>query len=293
MNRRTRHDGIKRAAFFVAAMLLLPLGKVAAESAFAIPQTTEIPAGPFIMGSDATEREMAYRLDEEAYGHSVTRERGWYDHEPRSTIDLPSFQIAKTPITNAQYAVFLEETGHTPPTVSRDVWEGYGLIHPFERAEPYIWNSTAAPGGRESHPVVMVSQRDARAYADWLSKKTGDVWRLPTEAEWEKAARGPQGLYFPWGNDFNAARLNSHDQGPFSTLPVGSYPSGASPYGLLDAAGQVFEWTSTPAGNNRHIVKGGSWDDKGCGVCRPAARHSRPDTIKHILVGFRLAREPS
>jgi formylglycine-generating enzyme required for sulfatase activity len=85
--------------------------------------------------------------------------------------------------------------------------------------------------------------------------------------------------------------LNSHDAGPFDTLPVGTFSTGASPFGILDAAGQVFEWTATPAGSERFIVKGGSWDDKGCGVFRPAARHSRPVKLKHVLIGFRLVRE--
>ena len=76
-------------------------------------------------------------------------------------------------------------------------------------------------------------------------------------------------------------------------MPVGAFPDGASVYGLLDAAGQVFEWTATPAGPGRFLVKGGSWDDKGCGVCRPAARHGRPASIKHILIGFRLVAETS
>ncbi len=74
-------------------------------------------------------------------------------------------------------------------------------------------------------------------------------------------------------------------------MPVGSYPAGKSPFGILDAAGQVFEWTATGASGARFIVKGGSWDDKGYGVCRPAARHARPAAIKHILIGFRLVRE--
>ncbi|MBI1985361.1 MAG: SUMF1/EgtB/PvdO family nonheme iron enzyme, partial [Rhodospirillales bacterium] len=93
---------------------------------------------------------------------------------------------------------------------------------------------------------------------------------------------------FPWGDSYDPRRLNSHDLGPFDTMPVGSFPEGASPFGLLDAAGQVFEWTATPAGAGRYLVKGGSWDDKGCGVCRLAARHSRPADLKHILIGFRL-----
>jgi formylglycine-generating enzyme required for sulfatase activity len=93
---------------------------------------------------------------------------------------------------------------------------------------------------------------------------------------------------FPWGQTWDPRRLNSHDAGPFDTLPVGGFPAGASPYGLLDAAGQVFEWTATPAGPGRFLVKGGSWDDSGCGVCRPAAGHGRPGGLKHILIGFRL-----
>ncbi len=134
----------------------------------------------------------------------------------------------------------------------------------------------------------MVSHADARAYASWLSKSTGKTWRLPSETEWEKAARGTDGRRFPWGDTFDPKRLNSHDLGPFDTMPVGRFPDGASPFGLLDAAGQVFEWTATAAGKARYIVKGGSWDDKGCGICRPAARHSRPGPLKHILIGFRL-----
>lgn len=276
----------------IAAFLwLMSWNPGAASDNISIPELIEVPAGAFFMGSDAAEREMAYRLDEEAYGHSVTRERGWYDHEPQKQVDLDQFSISKNLVTNADYAVFLKDTGHTPPTVTQEEWDGYGLIHPFERAVPYIWQSTNPPGDRDNHPVVMVSLGDAMAYAAWLSSRTGQTWRLPSEAEWEKAARGTEGAYFPWGNEYNANLLNSHDAGPFATVPVGSFPEGASPYGMLDAAGQVFEWTSTPARDGRHIVKGGSWDDSGCGVCRPAARHSRPDGIKHILVGFRLIRD--
>ncbi len=255
-------------------------------------ETIKIPAGEAIIGSDKKEREYGYSLDEAAYGHSITRERGWYDVEAkRQTIHLDTFSITKHLITNAQYAEFINSTGHPPPTVSQKEWQSYGLNHHFSGTEPYIWHSNKPPKGREQHPIVMVSHADAKAYAQWLSKKTGQKWQLPTEYQWEKAVRGTDGRYFPWGNDFNPGKLNSHDRGPFATLPVGSFANGKSPYGLLDGAGQVFEWTSTQASKGRHIVKGGSWDDKGCGVCRAAARHSRPNNIKHIIIGFRLVRE--
>jgi formylglycine-generating enzyme required for sulfatase activity len=251
-----------------------------------------IPAGPFIMGSDRAEREAAYRLDEAAYGHKRTREWGWYESEPATKrVEIQGYAITVTPVTNAQYAAFVRDTGHKAPDVEARTWASYKLVHPYERTRRHAWINARPPAGRADHPVVLVSHSDARAYGAWLSEKTGAQWRLPTEVEWEKAARGIDGRWFPWGKEFDAARLNSHDGGPFDTVPVGRYPDGASAFGLLDAAGQVFEWTATGAGKGGSIVKGGSWDDSGCGICRPAARHTRPQHLKHILIGFRLVRE--
>lgn len=257
-----------------------------------LPGVVAIPAGPFIAGSDRAEREAAYRLDEAAYGHSVTRRDRWYENErPRSPVTTTAFAITRTPITNAEYAAFVDATGHPAPDVDRVTWQGYRLAHPFSRTRRHAWRAARPPEGRERHPLVLVSHADAERYAEWLSRVSGRHWRLPTESEWEKAARGTDGRRFPWGNAFDADLLNSADQGPFDTVPVGSYPQGASPFGLLDAAGQVYEWTASAAGLGRFIVKGGSWDDKGCGICRPAARHGRPAGLKHILIGFRLVRE--
>lgn len=256
---------------------------------FTAPNVVAIAAGAYLAGSDQTEREAAYQLDEAAYGHSRTRQRGWYERErKRASYSLPAFQITRTAITNRQYAQFIAESGHSAPDVDEATWKGYGLIHPFERTRRHAWRDGQPPEGRLDHPVVLVSHGDAEAYAAWLSATTGKYWRLPSELEWEKAARGADGRRFPWGDAFDPARLNSHDQGPFDTLPVGRFPAGASPFGLLDAAGQVFEWTRSPGNPGRFLVKGGSWDDRGCGVCRPAARHARPQSIKHILIGFRL-----
>ena len=258
------------------------------------PELAAVPAGPYVRGSDRAEREAAYLLDEAAYGHNRTRTGKWYQNEPaRHTAELPAFEIARSPITNSQYAAFVVATGHRFPDVDPATWRGYRLIHPYPRTRRHAWTGGAYPPGRGDHPVVLVAHGDARAYAAWLSEVTGRRWRLPSEAEWEKAARGPEGGRFPWGWAWRPARLNSHDRGPFDTTPVGAYPAGASPYGLLDAAGQVFEWTATPAAGagEPFIVKGGSWDDSGCGVCRPAARHGRPAALKHILIGFRLVVE--
>jgi len=291
--RRSANRSMTALGRYIIAMLVAGLTPaLPAPAATPVPETVAVPAGPFVRGSDPAEREAAYRLDELAYGHSITRQQEWYEEEPpRSIVRLESFQITRTPIRNAEYAAFIADTGHPAPEVAPEVWRSYRLIHPFERTRRHAWTDARPPAGRAEHPVVLVSHDDALAYAAWLSRKTGLTWRLPSEAEWEKAARGSDGRRFPWGDEFDAGRLNSHDLGPFDTTPVGGFPDGASPYGLRDAAGQVFEWTATPAGEGRYIVKGGSWDDKGCGVCRPAARHGRPQALKHILIGFRLVRE--
>ena len=259
-----------------------------------IPDVVDVPAGEFLAGSTASEREYGYRLDEVAYGHDLTRKRGWYDRErPRSTLRLPGYQIMTNLVTNATYHRFVAETGWTAPWISEAAWKRQGLIHPYERVRKFLWRDGRPPKGREDHPVVLVNWHDANAFARWLSAESGETWRLPTEEEWEKAARGRKGNIFPWGNRWNPKFLNSQDEGPFDTVAAGSFSKGASPFGMLDGAGQVFEWTSARGGEGRHLVKGGSWDDKGCGVCRAAARHARPDTIRHILIGFRLVRIPS
>ena len=277
----------------LATLVCFATGSAAGGARSIVPDTITVPAGDFIAGSDQAERDAAYDLDQAAYGHDRTRKWGWYDDErPRRRHRLPGLSITRTTITNRQYAAFVAATGHPAPDVSQDVWRGYGLIHPYGRTRRHAWRDGRPPPGREDHPVVLVSHRDAKAYAAWLSQQGAGAWRLPTELEWEKAARGNDGRRYPWGGDYDARRLNSHDAGPFDTLPVGGYPNGASPHGLLDAAGQVFEWTASPVkGTGRFLVKGGSWDDKGCGVCRPAARHGRPAALKHILIGFRLIRE--
>ena len=251
-----------------------------------------VPAGYFFSGSSRIQVEQAYQISAAGYGHDRVRRYGWFDHEiPLRKRYLPAFRIQKVPVTQYEYARFVADTGHRAPFVDATTWQSYGLVHPYKRARSYNWSGNTPPAGKENHPVVLVTVSDAEAYALWLSRKTGRKLRLPGAEEWEKAMRGTDGRLYPWGDDYDASRLNNADQGSvaseYATMPVGSFPQGASPYGVLDGAGQVYEWTATEHGKHSHVVKGGSWDDHG-GICRPAAWHSRPQRLKHILIGFRL-----
>jgi formylglycine-generating enzyme required for sulfatase activity len=169
-------------------------------------ELVRVPAGAFLMGSDPGK-------DEDA------RE----DEQPQHRLDLPEFYIGKYPVTNAQYAAFVEATDHRAP--------GY-------------WNHDGVPSGKSGHPVVKVSWRDAIAFCRWLSWETGKEFTLPSEAEWEKAARGPDGRIYPWGNQSPTADLCNFAKNVGGTTPVGTYsPQGDSPYGCADMAGNVWEWT--------------------------------------------------
>lgn len=236
------------------------------------------------------EREYGYSLDETLHDSTTARQYRWFESETRRTVTLPAYRIDHTPVANAAYQRFAMQTGHRVPFVTESLWQSYGLIHDYTTVRKFLWRDRQPPPGRDQHPVVLVRHADAVAYCTWRGQHEGRQLRLPTEEEWEKAARGMDGRYFPWGNTFDANRLNSYDKGPFDTVPVGQYARGQSPYGVLDMAGQVFEWTSTRSQPTppKYVVKGGSWDDLP-GVTRSAARHGRPVELKHILVGFRCA----
>ena len=111
---------------------------------------------------------------------------------------------------------------------------------------------------------------------------------MPTAAEYEKVSRGDGGLTYPWGNAFEADKLNSAVKGPKDTTPAGQFNDGASPFGVLELAGNVFQWTSTPEHGERMVVKGSAWEDY-AGLGRGAAYHGRPKQARHVIVGFRCA----
>lgn len=138
----------------------------------------------------------------------------WYMKEaPRTEIDVPAFRIARTPVTVGQWARFAAATGRPVPQTQTD------------------------------HPVVGIAWEAATAYCRWLGERLGLDVRLPTEDEWERAARGDDGREFPWGEEYQTGLANLVDLGIGTTMPVGSFPDGASPFGVLDTAGNADEWT--------------------------------------------------
>jgi formylglycine-generating enzyme required for sulfatase activity len=154
--------------------------------------------------------------------HPVGDEGDAYLGRPRHQVYLPEFWIARTPVTQGQYQAYVDATRVGAP----DLWEG----------------SKPLPG-MEEYPVVSVSWEDARRYCAWMTETMGRVHQLPTEAEWEKAARGTDGRAYPWGDEWDLTRCNTSESGLEAMAPVGGYPQGASPYGVLGMAGNVWEWT--------------------------------------------------
>jgi formylglycine-generating enzyme required for sulfatase activity len=173
-------------------------------------------------------------------------------------VDVDAFELARTPATNAQYERFVAETDATAP--------------------PH-WPAPA------DHPVTFVDWHEASAFCAWAGG------RLPTEAEWEKAARGTDARTYPWGDEEDQSRAavgGGIKHG--STSSVGSHPDGASPYGLLDLAGNVWEWTSTEYPPGERVLRGGSFASPGLAWARCTMRsHSRP-ARRQTHIGFRVAR---
>ena len=138
---------------------------------------------------------------------------------------------------------------------------------------------------------MLVEHGQAAAYCAWWGKRYGVRARLPTEAQWEKAARGERGQAYPWGPNFDPNLLNGFEAKFDDTLPVGSFSDAESPYGAQDMAGNVFEWTQTPFDGDRYVVKGGAFSTTG-GLARAAARHGRPANLRHVIIGFRCVTPP-
>ena len=167
---------------------------------------------------------------------------------------------------------------------------------------PATWNDDAF--NNPAQPVVGISWYEARAYCAWLSAQTGQSYRPPTEAEWEAAARGRAGRRYAYGDDFDAARCNTFETHVRRTTPIGVFPGGATPEGLVDMTGNSWDWTSSlyrpypyeihdgredPAAEDRRVVRGGSWDFARS-LARAAFRLVYAPDFRVSSLGFRVAR---
>jgi sulfatase modifying factor 1 len=230
-----------------------------------------IPAGEFVMG---TSDEELSRLQKTNTGSN----RDLYKNEsPQHKVDLDGYYIYKTEVTVSQYKKFCEETRRKMP-------------------EEPLWK------WQDNHPIVNVSWIDAKAYADWA----GGV--LPTEAQWEKAARGTDGRVYPWGNDWDDKKCSNSAGAvkPGKTTAVGSFTDGKSVYGVLDMSGNTWEWCADlygekyysltnvrnpvgPETGETRVLRGGSWIIYNPKLLRVACRGERKPGYKNDYIGFRCA----
>lgn len=251
-----------------------------------------VAGGRYIAGSTPEEREQAYADYRATAGRDDAYRHRWFEREEdRHVAELPAFRMDQELVTNAAYAEFVRDTGARPPSIDQATWDKQGFVQDYaSEVVRHGWSSDSPPAGREDHPVVLVTWEEARNYCAWRGALVGEPRRLPTAAEYEKAARGAEGKIYPWGSEFEADKLNSKVKGPGDTVSAGNFAEGASPYGMLDAAGNVFQWTATPWPYQKGsmTVKGSAWDDHG-GLGRGAAAHGRPAWVRHVIVGFRCA----
>jgi len=254
--------------------LLLSASASAADSALDL---VEIPGGRFVQG-DA---------------------EGEPDEAPREVTIAP-FQLMRHEVTNAQFAHFVSETGHVTDPERRGwawVWTGrWGSVEGADWRHPEGPDDSIA--GKDDHPAIQISKDDGEAFCAFHGL------RLPTDPEWEYAARGTDGRRYPWGNQPPEAADGSRRanfgsvpccapntaDGYLSTSPVGSFPQGASPFGLLDMAGNVWEWTSDlhPGEPGEFAIRGGGWGNNPY-CLRVSYRHGNPPKIGLDMVGLRCA----
>ena len=257
-----------------------------------------VPAGPFEMGSKANVASFECRKFRVYSGDCRLEE--FMDEEPLHTVTLNDFFIDQYEVTNARYAECVKAGECLLPAGSSS----------------YTRLSYYGDSQYGDYPVVLVSWHDARRYCQWRGM------RLPTEAEWEKAARGTDGRLYPWGDIFDGSQANfcdrncehewaqvEYNDGYADTAPVGSYPNGISPYGAYDMAGNVWEWVADwheenyystspainptgPSSGEYRVVRGGSWLSTGDSLRAARRLRNVPTATYHLVGGFRCARSP-
>jgi formylglycine-generating enzyme required for sulfatase activity len=253
-----------------------------------IPRFVRVPSCGFLMGSDDGED----------------------DERPAHRVHVDAFFASMHPVTVEQYAEFVKDSGYRPPGVL-DLPLVVRPAHESsfrELAAPYVWRGGDPPRERFEHPVTLVTHADAVAYGRWLSGQVGRLVRLPTEAEWERAARGGlEGQRYPWGDDVDASRANFLPDPALKrhrgTQPVGRYPPNA--LNLYDMAGNVWQWVADwyqpdayrtgedrnprgPTSGTMRVLRGGSWVTHDVQQLRCAHRHKVPPDTYSYSIGFRV-----
>jgi sulfatase modifying factor 1 len=257
-----------------------------------VPEMVAIPAGDFVMGSDD----------------------GDEDERPAHPVHLDEYSIGVYPVTHRQYARFVAETNHRAPAVYElpliVTNGGRDRERMFRRlSAQYVWNDSQAPNARLDHPVTLIRWEDAEAYCKWLAETTGRPIRLPTEAEWEKAARGGlERCRYPWGNELDPLKANFLTD-PSLKMSHGTTPARAftpNGYGLYDVIGNVWEWVSDwygadvyrsagernpqgPADGRLRVLRGGGWPVSDIRMLTCSHRHEVPPDTYSYSIGFRIA----
>ncbi|MDH4101447.1 MAG: formylglycine-generating enzyme family protein [Nitrospirota bacterium] len=217
-----------------------------------------VEGGEFTMGSTDAEVEAVCKMfgKKKTFNAEACRMEG-----PQRKVKVKRFYIDRYEVTHAQYHEFILATGHKPPPG---------------------WSGQDYPMDKGNYPVVNVSYRDAEAYAKWAKK------RLPTAAEWEKAARGTDARTYPWGNKFEAGIAQTAESVVLFSGPVNGFPKDVSPYGAIGMGGNVSEWTSDwfDIGKKMRVVKGGAWAQLSH-MARCASKDGVEETAVSQLIGFR------
>lgn len=240
------------------------------------PEMVYVSAGDFWMGSDDKDKE-AIRFE-----------------KPRHKVYMDAYWISRYPVTEGMFAIFVAQTGY-------GTYAGIGVGHDH-------WHSPPRDDiPRNNHPVCQVTWTDAMAYCRWLGDVTGRDYDLPTEAQWEKAARGTDGRKYPWGDDAPNPSLCNYSTWFDDTTPVGLFsPAGHSPYGCADMSGNVWEWCADwmddtyyksspdrnpcgPSNGSSHVIRGGAWGTSPRSM-RCAERSSLSAQACGKDIGFRVAR---
>lgn len=288
-----------------AARVLSHIGDPRIIQNLQVPEMINIKPGSFVKGADSCE---VKALIDEASKVVLEKEDMWIQNywkeillsevseKKKVTITKP-FRISKYPITNLQYQIFLDNTNYHVPGWGDD-----------KKGALYTWNEETrrCNPAYSNSPVVLVSWYDANNYCKWLSKQTGRTFRLPSEDEWEYAARGEKSKKYPWGNEWKEDYANTLESGLNDIVPVGCFEQGKSDFGLMDCSGQIWEWTNTndtvlwkkawPShmrsadDTEAYIVRGGAWDDISV-FARCSSRGPNGASFFEHYIGFRIVEE--